>query len=155
MSNVSRKALVCRVSVLFCVRADLYLLCIDLQGLEIRNSRRPLEKCHRNVQKQTHTSTNADSSLGLRAVCISACLNGCCTNNRESWGSGLYPRAHHLTLDRWTRVLFFSPSSPCFYGISNYAYMPHQNKTQRAIPLVWRGSELVRCNKGSLCRARL
>lgn len=122
----------------------------ETQGGLLRNF---IKMC-RSKHTRAHTRTNTDSSLGLWAVCISACLNGCCTSNRESWGSGLYPRAHHLTLDRWTRVLFF-PSSPCFYGISNYAYTPHQNKTQHAIPLVWRGSELVRCNKVSLCRACL
>lgn len=101
-----------------------------------------------NIPTCAETNTHTDSSLALRAVCINACSNGCRCNNREAQGSDHYPRAHPLTLDRWTRLLF-SPS-PWFYGTSNYAYTPHQNKAQHAMPLVWRGSELVRSNKASL-----
>lgn len=72
-----------------------------------------LRKFTKMCRNKTHTHT--DSSFTLRAVCISVCLSGWCSNNREAWGSGRYPRAHHLTLDRWTRVLFF-PLLPAFMG---------------------------------------
>lgn len=84
-------------------------------------------------EKKKGADTN---QLGLwsnaRSQRIHACMTGCCSNEG---GIGLWslPPCPPLTLDRWTRLLF--PPFPCLYGTSNYAYTPHQNGAQHAMPL--------------------
>lgn len=96
----------------------------------------PLRK-YTDVCRNKHTHT--DSSLALRAVCINACSNGCRSNNSEAWGSDRYPRAHPLTLDRWTRLLFFPPL-PAFMG--PLIMLTRHIKIKLSMQCLWYGEEV-------------